>query len=83
MVNKRLRGTGCRIGSFHTMGRVDVSKAAELRLLAEKLRRHAREMTIGSYIEMMECAARELEAEARELELDHQPKPGQRLNLIV
>jgi len=66
------------------MGRHDTSKAGELRVLAEKLRRRAREMKLPNYIEMMERAARELDDEALSLEREQQaPRPGRRLNIIV
>jgi hypothetical protein len=52
------------------MGQHDTSRSGELRVLAERLRRRAREMSLPHYIEMMEHAARELDAEARSLEED-------------
>ena len=67
------------------MGRLDTSRAGELRVLAEKLRRRARDMTMLSYIDMMERAAGELDAEAMMLEEDAQirPRPGRHLNIII
>ncbi len=54
-------------------------------MLAEKLRRRAREMKLPNYIEMMERAARELDDEAMSLEEDTRshPQPGRHLNIIV
>ncbi len=66
------------------MGRHDTSKAGELRVLAERLRRRAREMTMAHYIDMMERAAGELDAEAREIEESaRSSRPGQRLNIVI
>ncbi len=66
------------------MARLDTSRAGELRVLAEKLRRHARDMTLHKYVEMMEHAAAELEAEAGALEQTlPAPPPGRRLNIII
>ncbi len=67
------------------MGRHDTSRAGELRVLAEKLRRRAREMKLPNYIEMMERAARDLDDEARSLEEASQQRPtlGRHLNIIV
>ena len=53
-------------------------------MLAEKLRRRARDMTLPHYIEMMERAARELDDEAQSLERENdRPMPGRRLNIVV
>ena len=69
------------------MGRLDTSRSGELRVLAEKLRRRARDMTLLKYIQMMEHAAAELDAEAaaleNEAELDGESRPGRHLNIIV
>ena len=67
------------------MGRHDTSRAGELRVLAERLRRRAREMTIVSYVALMERAARELDEEAMMLEDETQSRPrtGRHLNIIV
>lgn len=65
------------------MGRLDTSKAAELRVLAEKLRRRAGEMTAASYVEMMRHAADDLDAEAMMLDADVPVPPGRHLNIVV
>ncbi|MEJ0026676.1 MAG: hypothetical protein WDN01_11665 [Rhizomicrobium sp.] len=67
------------------MGRHDTSKAGEIRLLAERLRRRAREMKLPNYVEMMERAAQDLDAEARSLEEAGQQRPrlGRHLDIIV
>ena len=53
-------------------------------MLAEKLRRRAREMTMAHYIDLMERAAGELDAEALELESERAPqRTGRRLDIIV
>lgn len=65
------------------MGRLDTSKAGELRVLAEKLRRSAGAMTLVSYIEMMCRAADDLEMEAEMLE-EHEPvRPGRHLDIRI
>lgn len=65
------------------MGRLDTSKAGELRVLAERMRRRAREMTLPHYVAMMRHAAEELDAEAAVLETAHLPAPGHRLDITV
>jgi hypothetical protein len=65
------------------MGRLDTSKAGDLRVLAERMRRRAHEMTLPNYIAMMRHAAEELDAEAAMLEEDRVPRPGHRLDIIV
>ena len=65
------------------MGRLDTSKAGELRVIAERMRRRAREMTLPNYIEMMQHAAEELDAEAASLEAQQWPTPGHRLDITV
>lgn len=65
------------------MGRHDTSRAGELRLLAERFRRRAREMTMLGYIEMMQRAARELDAEANSLEEEPVVRPGRRLDITI
>lgn len=67
------------------MGRLDTSRAGELRVLAEKLRRRANEMTLLNYIHMMERAADALDREAHQLEIEAQeiPKPGRHLDIRI
>ena len=64
------------------MGRLDTSKAAELRVLAETLRRRAKDMTLERYIELMRHAAEDLDAEADAIEFGRQ-RPGNNLNLVI
>ena len=68
---------------FLAMGRLDTSKAAELRVLAEKFRRRARDMTLLSYVKLMKQAAFDLEAEATLLEEERQTPPGRHLDISV
>jgi hypothetical protein len=65
------------------MAWLDTSKAGELRVLAERMRRRAREMTLPNYVAMMQHAAEELDAEATMLENDKMPRPGHRLDISV
>lgn len=65
------------------MGRLDTSKAAELRVLAEKFRRRAKEMTLLNYVNLMRKAASDLDAEARALEQDTPIKPGRHLDIRI
>jgi hypothetical protein len=68
------------------MGRLDKSRAGELRVLAEKLRRQAREMSLPAYIDMMERAAAELDEEASILDSERHPhnlRPGRRYDIVV
>ncbi len=65
------------------MGRLDTSKAAELRLLAEKFRRRAHEMTLVSYVKLMEQTAADLDAEAMMLDEDAPAQPGRRLDIRI
>ncbi|MBV9419633.1 MAG: hypothetical protein JO348_07660 [Alphaproteobacteria bacterium] len=65
------------------MGRLDTSKAAELRVLAETLRRRAKDMTLERYIELMRHAAEDLDAEADALEFGRPRQPGSNLNLVI
>lgn len=69
------------------MARLDTSRAGELRVLAEKLRRHASEMTLIRYIDMMERAAGELDREAGELEaaaiLSQRATAGRHVNILI
>lgn len=65
------------------MGRLDTSKAAELRLLAEKFRRRAHEMTLPSYVQLMEQAAHDLDAEAAMLDEDEPVRPGRHLDIRI
>ena len=65
------------------MGRLDTSKAGELRVMAERMRRRAREMTLPNYVAMMKHAAEELDAEAAMLEAEQWPKPGHRLDITI
>ncbi len=65
------------------MGRLDTSKAGELRALAERMRRRAREMTLPAYVAMMRRAAQELDAEAAMLETGHLARLGHRLDITV
>ncbi|HWD26930.1 MAG TPA: hypothetical protein VG387_07180 [Rhizomicrobium sp.] len=52
-------------------------------MLAERMRRRAREMTLPNYVAMMQHAAEELDAEAAVLEAQQWPKPGHRLDITV
>ena len=65
------------------MGRLDSSKAAELRVLAERFRRRAREMTLVSYVQLMGKAADDLDAEAAALERREPIPPGSRLDIRI
>jgi hypothetical protein len=65
------------------MGRLDTSKAGELRVLAERMRCRAHDMTLPNYVEMMQHAAEELDAEAAMLEAVPWPTPGHRLDITV
>ena len=65
------------------MVRPDTSRAGELRGLAERLRRHAQEMTLPNYIDMMQRAAAELEAEAADMEASRRKRPGGHLDIVV
>ena len=66
------------------MGRLDTSKAGELRMLAEKLRRSADEMSLASYVEKMRRTAADLDAEADTLDEERIIiVPGQLLNITV
>lgn len=65
------------------MGRLDTSKAGELRVLAERMRRRAHDMTLPNYIDMMQHAAEELDAEAAMLETEIMPVLGHRLDITV
>jgi hypothetical protein len=65
------------------MGRLDTSKAGELRVIAEKLRRRAAEMTLPNYVDLMRRAADDLDAEAHMLERPEPPQPGRHLNIII
>jgi len=65
------------------MGRLDTSKAGELRMLAEKFRRRAKEMTLLNYVNLMRKAASDLDAEARALERDIPAKPGRHLDIRI
>jgi len=66
------------------MGRLDTSKAGELRMLAEKLRRSADEMTLAGYIDKMRRTAEELDAEADTLDEERIiVVPGQVLDIRV
>jgi hypothetical protein len=65
------------------MARLDTSRTGELRGLANKLRRHAQDMTLPSYIDMMQRAAAELDAEADEMEASRRKRPGGHLDIVV
>ncbi|MEI9888485.1 MAG: hypothetical protein WDN08_18690 [Rhizomicrobium sp.] len=65
------------------MARLDTSRAAELRILAEKFRRRAHEMTLPSYVQLMERTAADLDAEAALLDEDEQARPGRRLDIRI
>jgi hypothetical protein len=53
-------------------------------MLAEKLRRHTKTMTLPNYIRMLRQAADDLDAEARALDADPRPiAPGRQINIIV
>ena len=65
------------------MGRLDKSKTAELRMLAEKFRSRARDMTLLSYVRLMQQAAVDLDAEAMLLEEERQTPPGRHLDIRV
>ena len=65
------------------MGRLDTSKAAALRMLAEKFRRRARDMTLLGYVKLMQQAAIDLDVEAALLEEDHPIPPGRHLDISV
>ena len=53
-------------------------------MLAEKLRRHTKTMTLPNYIRMLRKAADDLDAEARALDERRQPEPpGRHVNIIV
>jgi len=67
------------------MGRLDTSRVGQLRLLAERLRRRALDMTLPNYIELMERAATELDCEAQQLEAGDPDmgRPGSHLNIVV
>ena len=66
------------------MGRLDTSKSGELRVMAEKLRRSAAQMTLPSYVDLMRKAASELDAEAFALEMEPQTlRPGRHLDISV
>ena len=65
------------------MARLDTSKAAELRMLAEKFRRRANDMTLLSYVKLMRQAAVDLDAEAALLD-EEQPMPlGRHLDIRI
>ncbi len=74
-----MRGAVRSIG----MGRLDTPKAGELRMLAEKFRRRARDMSLSSYIGLMRKAAEDLDAEARSLERQEPIAPGRHLDIRV
>jgi hypothetical protein len=65
------------------MGRLDTSKAGELRMLAEKFRRRAKDMSLMSYVTMMRQAAEDLDAEARSLERQEPIEPGRHLDIRI
>ncbi len=83
MVNKGLAGTSPQIARFAYMGRLDTSRAAELRMLAEKFRRRAHEMTLLNYVRLMERAAADLDAEAALLDKAQPIEPRRHLNISV
>ena len=65
------------------MGRLDTLKAAELRMLAEKFRRRTRDMTLLSYVKLMQRAAIDLDAEAALLDEGRPIQPGRHLDISV
>ena len=68
---------------FDGMGRLDTSKAVSLRMLAEQFRRSANEMTLLSYVRMMQQAAIDLDAEAESIEDEQPATPGRHLDISV
>ena len=71
------------VARSHRMGRLDTSKVGELRVLAEKFRRRARDMTLLSYVKLMKQAAFDLDVEAALLD-EEQPAPlGRHLDISV
>jgi hypothetical protein len=58
-------------------------KAAELRELAESFRNRACETQLPKYIELLQHAAEDLEAEADVLEHMPPPSPGAHLDIFV
>ena len=65
------------------MGRLDTSKAGELRVLAEKFRRRASAMTLPNYIALMEHAAEDLEIEAQMLDEEETVPLGRHLDIRI
>jgi hypothetical protein len=65
------------------MGRLDTSKAGELRVLAEKFRRRANDMSLPSYVEMMRKAADDLEQEAGAIEQETPIPLGRHLDIRI
>ena len=65
------------------MGRLDTSKAGELRMLAEKFRRRAQDMSLMSYVILMRKAAEDLDDEAFALEREEPIEPGRHLDIRV
>jgi hypothetical protein len=65
------------------MGRLDTSKAGELRMLAEKFRRRAKDMSLMGYVTLMRKAADDLEAEAGSLERQEPVEPGRHLDIRI
>ena len=65
------------------MGRLDTSKAGALRMLAEKFRRRAKDMSLMSYVTLMRKAAEDLESEAGALERHEPVEPGRHLDIRI
>jgi hypothetical protein len=65
------------------MGRFDTSRAGELRILAEKLRRQAAEMNLPDYIAQMRRAADLIDAEAEKIDHDEMPALGSHLDIHI
>lgn len=65
------------------MGRLDTSKAAELRLLARTLRYRALDMTLPNYVAMMFGAAAELDEEAALLDHGFDIEPGRHIDIVI
>ncbi len=65
------------------MGRLDTSKAGELRVLAEKFRRRANDMSLPNYVEMMRKAADDLEEEADALDQEKPIPLGRHLDIRI
>ena len=72
-----------RVERSACMGRLDTSKAGELRMLAEKFRRRARDMTLLNYMKLMQQAAIDLDAEAAMLEEERTVTPGRHLDISI